>query len=92
VVFGSDGKLIFERQNQGSTTLQTQIVEKSSAKMIFSFYDAEQKISFLYDQTGKEISEAIESEIAPVFSQTNSKSTLNLYTFPKNSIVIKSID
>jgi hypothetical protein len=91
-VFGGDGKLIFERQNQGSTTLQTQIVEKSSAKVIFSFYDAEQKINFLYDQSGKEISEAIESEIAPVFSQTNSKSALNLYTFPKNSIVIKSIE
>jgi hypothetical protein len=91
-VFGSDGKLIFERQNGGSTNLDVQIIERSSAKTIFSFYDMDQKVAYLYDQLGSEILPAIESELVPVFGSLNSKSPLTLYTFPKNSIVVKTIE
>jgi hypothetical protein len=91
-VFGSDGKLIFERQNGGSTNLDVQIIERSSTKAIFSFYDVDQKVNYLYDQLGSEILPAVESEIAPVFGSLNSKSPLTLYTFTKNSIVVKTIE
>jgi hypothetical protein len=91
-VFGSDGKLIFERQNGGSTNLDVQIIERSSTKAIFSFYDVDQKVNYLYDQLGSEILPALESEVAPVFGTLNSKSPLMFYTFPKNSIVVKTIE
>lgn len=90
-VFNSDGKILFEKQNSGSIQQLAQIIERHG-KLIFCFFDQEQKICYLYDQTGKELITPFESEIIPVFGKINSSRTLTVYAFPQNAITLKNLD
>ncbi|MEQ1588348.1 MAG: hypothetical protein ABL895_20860 [Cyclobacteriaceae bacterium] len=81
-VFDELNQLVFERQNPGSITLTPSVVSLTQGKSIFSFYDTEQKLSYLYDQIGNPvINRPLESTIAPVFGNNIKSKKLFIYSF-----------
>lgn len=81
-VFDKLNQLVFEKQNPGSTTLVPSVVSLNQGKSIFCFFDAEQKLSYLYDQVGNPvINRPLESIIAPVFGSNVKSKKLFIYSF-----------
>jgi hypothetical protein len=86
-VFNRMNQLLFETQSPGSTTLIPSVVSLPSGKSIFCFFDAEQKLSYLYDQIGNSIvNRPLESTIAPVFGSNAKTKKLYIYTFSDENI------
>jgi len=91
-VFNKTGKLLFERQNSGSTNLEFQCFNSDDNKQIFSFYDVEQKLIRVFDETGNDLFQTpIESEIMPIFGFGKSKNEFGIFSFPQNAVVFNTI-
>ncbi len=92
VVFDKQGKIVFEKQNNGSTNLEFKCIEVESKKMIFSFYDVEQKLVQVFDDSGNNLTRSpIESDLIPLMGFGNTIDELVLYSFSQNSVFINSI-
>lgn len=81
-VFDKLNQLVFEKQNPGSTTLIPAAVSSSQGKLLFCFYDTEQKLSYLYDPIGNPvINRPLESTLPPVFGRNVKSKKLFIYSF-----------
>ncbi len=92
VVFDKQGKIVFEKQNSGSTNLEFQCIEVGNRKMVFSFYDVEQKMVQVFDDSGNNLTQSpIESDLIPLIGFGKTKGELLLYSFSQNSVFSNSI-
>lgn len=92
VVFNKEGKVVFEKQNTGSIKLDFQCIETNKGKIVFSFYDTEQKFVQVFDITGRSlVNSPVDSDVPPLFGSGKSKSEMGFYSFPKNSIIFNTI-
>lgn len=86
-VFNKTNQLIIEKQNPGSTTLRPSVIVASKDKVIFSFFDEEQKMSYSFDQSGNSvINRPLESTIPPLFAIDNKTKRIVIYSFYENMI------
>ncbi len=91
VVFNKNGDVIFERQNSGSTNLAFQSIELN-AKLLFGFYDIEQKLFHVFDDSGNSVVQTpIESDIIPLVGFGKEKNELLICSFVENSVFFTSI-
>ena len=92
VVFNKEGKVVSEKQNTGSIHLDFQCIETNKGKIVFSFYDTEQKFVHVFDASGKSlVNSPVDSDVPPLFGSGKSKSEMGFYSFPKNSIIFNTI-
>jgi len=90
--FDSNGSLLFEKQNSGSTNLEFQCLETSTRQIVFSFFDVEQKLVQVLDANGKSLIQIpIESDVMPLIGSGKSKNEFGIYSFPGNSVVFNLI-
>lgn len=87
IVFDKAGGIVFEKQNNGSMNLEFQCIETGNGKFIFCFYDTEQRLVQVFDESGNDLIQApLESDIAPVFGYGKSKSEFGIFSFQDNSV------
>lgn len=80
-VFDAMNKLVFERQNPGSLKLQPSVIVLAQDRAVFNYYDPEQNLSYLFDQTGTMITKPVESTILPVFGVNVKSRQAYIYSF-----------
>lgn len=80
-VFDAMNKLVFERQNPGSYALQPSAIVLAQDRTVFNYYDPEQNLSYLFDQTGTMITKPVESTILPVFGVNVKSRQAFIYSF-----------
>jgi DNA-binding beta-propeller fold protein YncE len=91
-VFNKEGAIVFEKQNSGSTNVEFQCIETGRNKMLFSFFDVEQRLVQVFDESGNSLIQTpIESDIPPLFGLGKSKSEFGIYSFPRNSVIFNLI-
>lgn len=91
-VFNKEGTIVFEKQNSGSTNLEFQCIETGNKKMIFSFFDVEQRLVQVFDESGNSLIQTpIESDIPPLFGIGKFKNEFGIYSFPRNSVIFNPI-
>lgn len=92
VVFDKNGKVVFEKQNNGSTSISFQALSTGGNKMVFATHDSEQKLVQLLDESGKDLIQTpLESDSYPLLIFGKSNAGLKVYCFIQNSIVYNSI-
>jgi hypothetical protein len=92
VVFDKLGKIIFEKQNSGSTNLEFRCFEIENNKRVFSFYDQEQKLVQIFDDAGNSLTQTpIESDLIPLIGFGKQIGELVVYSFSQNSVSFNSI-
>jgi hypothetical protein len=92
VVFDKQGRIVFEKQNGGSTNLEFQCIEVENNKVLFGFYDIEQKLFQIFDNSGSGLTQTpIESDMIPLIGFEKPKSELIIYSFVQNSVFFNSI-
>lgn len=92
IVFDQQGKIVFEKQNSGSANLDFQCIEVENNKMVFGFYDAEQKLFQVFDESGFNLTKTpLESDLIPVIGFGKSKDELVVYSFSKSSVFFNPI-
>jgi hypothetical protein len=85
--FDQNAKLIFEASNPGSVTLQPQILTLRNNTPLYSFFDSDQKISYLFDQSGKPfLPSSIECTLPLKIILNKKNDRLTLYAANGNSI------
>jgi hypothetical protein len=91
-VFSKEGTIIFEKQNSGSTNFDFQCIETVNNEVVFSFFDAEQKLVQVFDKSGNSLIQIpIESDVIPLFGFGKSKGEFGIFSFPRNSVVFNPI-
>lgn len=92
VVFDKQGRIVFEKQNGGSTNLEFQCIEVENSKLLFGFYDIEQKLFQIFDKSGSGLTQTpIESDMMPLIGFAKPKGELVIYSFLQNSVFFNSI-
>lgn len=92
VVFDRHGKIVFEKQNSGSTNLEFQCIEEQNNHLVFSFYDVEQKLLQVFEESGNNLIQSpLESDLMPLIGFGKTKSELIIYTTSQNLIILNSI-
>jgi len=90
--FNRDGKLLFEKQNSGSTSLDFDCFATGNNKIRFSIIDSEQKLVQIIDETGQPLFPTpIESSVLPLIYSEKSGSKVDVYTFNENTIFINAL-
>jgi hypothetical protein len=91
-VFNKEGSIVFEKQNSGSTNLQFQCIGRGNNKMVFSFFDIEQRLVQVFDESGNSLIQTpIESDVSPLFGLGKSRNEFGIYAFPRNSVIFNAI-
>ncbi len=92
VVFDKQEKIVFEMQNSGSSHVEFQCLERESKKMIFSFFDIEQKLVQIVDESGNSLTRTpIESDDEPLFVFGKSNGESGVYSFSQKSIIFNAL-
>lgn len=91
-VFNKDNQLVFERQNPGSPSLRASAIGISPERTVFSFYDADQNLAYLYDQVGNPIGKPLECSIAPVFGMSLKEKKTFVYSLDQESITVTPLN
>lgn len=92
-VFNKQNQLVFEKQNPGSASLVPSILSLSEGRIIFCFYDSEQKFSFLYDQLGNPvINRPLESSALPIFGLDSKNKKSFIYSFFEDAVTVTPIN
>ncbi len=92
-VFNKANQLVVEKQNPGSTGLLPSLLVASNNRTIFSFFDVEQKMSYLFDQAGNSvINRPLESTIPPLFAVDSKTKRILVYSFFENIIEVTPLN
>lgn len=91
-VFNKANQLVFERQNPGSISLQPSAFVISSERVIFSFFDADQNLTYLFDQVGNPVGKPLECSIPPVFGMNLKDKKSFVYSLAQESITITPLN
>jgi hypothetical protein len=92
-VFNKTNQLVVEKQNPGSTSLRPSVIAGSKDKAIFSFFDEEQKMSYLFDQAGNSVTNRpLESTIPPLFAVDSKTKRIVIYSFYENMIEVTPLN
>jgi DNA-binding beta-propeller fold protein YncE len=89
--FTAGGALMFERQNPGALKTEVQIYQKSKQTILFCFYDPEQNISYVFDQSGNEVIPPLDSDIAPLFISGNAGKDVCIYSISGKTALINCL-
>jgi hypothetical protein len=90
-IFDAMNKLIFERQNPGSIKLQPSVIVLAQDRAVFNYYDPEQNLSYLFDQTGTMITKPVESTIMPVFGVNVKSRQAFIYSFNRTIVTTTAL-
>lgn len=92
VILNKDGSLMFEIPNSGSMNLKVQSSKAKNGKLVFSFFDMDQKLTQVFDESGRSLLQTpIECDRPPIFGFGKTKKEFGLFTFQQNIVVFNPI-
>ena len=92
-VLESNGTVMFEFENPGSTQWTVGYLENRLKEKIFCFYDRQQNFSYFFDHSGNHLlNQPVESTLAPVLYYDEEDKKLSVYNVNDSEISLLSID